>query len=143
MVSRASRSGIGRVAGSLVALALLCAAGAAAADQHAGSGDTTEAASSAPDAGAEAMSAPADDRGTLSAPAPADGYEAAHDGDTYPSLDVPTRPWAYETGLFFALTRGLDEQPLSDWERRASMVGTVPLDVVMLPTAAIGGLFGS
>jgi hypothetical protein len=72
-----------------------------------------------------------------------DGPPLAGDPEHYPSLDVPSKPWAYDTGYFFALTRGLDEERLSTWERRASMAGTVPLDVVGLPTAAIAGLFGS
>jgi hypothetical protein len=74
---------------------------------------------------------------------PTDGPPLAGDPEHYPSLDVPTRPWAYDTGYFFALTRGLEDERLSTWERRASMAGTVPLDVMGLPTAAIAGLFGS
>lgn len=66
-----------------------------------------------------------------------------NDPDRYPDLDVPTKPWSYDTVYFFALTRGLDDEPLSTWGRRASMIGTVPLDVMGLPGAALAGLFGS
>jgi hypothetical protein len=68
---------------------------------------------------------------------------AAPNPTRYPQMDVPTKPWAYDTSYFFGLTRGLDDEPLSTWCRRASMVGTVPVDVVGLPTAALAGLFGS
>jgi hypothetical protein len=68
---------------------------------------------------------------------------ATRDPARYPRLDVPTKPWAYDTSYFFALTRGLDEEGLPTWCQRASMVGTVPIDVVGLPAAALSGLFGS
>jgi hypothetical protein len=67
----------------------------------------------------------------------------AHDPEHYPSLEVRTKPWEYDTSYFFALTRGLDEETDSTWGHRASMAGTVPLDLVCLPTAAIAGLFGT
>ena len=81
---------------------------------------------------------------TPDAPAPSDvDYAAANDPYKYPDLDVPTKPWAYDTGYIFGLTRGLSDEDLSTWERNASMAGTVPLDVVGLAPAAIAGLFGS
>lgn len=93
-------------------------------------------------AGPAAMSSTDPDRAGANADANATDW-AAPDPARYPQLDVPTKPWAYDTIYFFALTRGLDEERLSTWGRRASMVGTVPLDVVGLPTAALAGLFGS
>lgn len=65
------------------------------------------------------------------------------DPSRYPRLDVPTKPWAYDTSYFFALTRGLEGEQLATWCRRASLVGTVPIDVFGLPAAALSGLFGS
>lgn len=81
-------------------------------------------------------------RGGVSPDADATDW-ASPDPRRYPELDVPTKPWAYDTTYLFGLTRGLDDLRLSPWGRRASMVGTVPVDVVSLPTAAIAGLFGS
>jgi len=52
-------------------------------------------------------------------------------------------PWRYSTDHFFALTRGLEEEDLSKTARRWVMVLTVPLDAMMVPTAAIAGLYGS
>lgn len=95
-------------------------------------------------AGPAAMSSTDTDPDRAGANADANATDwAAPDPARYPQLDVPTKPWAYDTIYFFALTRGLDEERLSTWGRRASMVGTVPLDVVGLPTAALAGLFGS
>ena len=91
------------------------------------------------------------------APAPADasvvasdeevaavyGSMPADDPSRHPRLDTPTRPWRYDDRYLFQLTRGLDEEQLSTTAEVACMVGTVPVDVVTLPAAAIAGLFGS
>lgn len=142
------------VLGGAVLVAGLC--GMASADEHApesGSAGTMEAgAAGTTEAGAavqtgqetfEAGEPGVPTRVAVTEPGPSDGPPAAGDPEHYPSLDVPTKPWAYDTGHFFALTRGLEDERLSTWERRASMAGTIPLDVVGLPTAAIAGLFGS
>lgn len=124
-------------------------AGPAIADQHEASATGQSAAATADaSAGAGSEAAPATAPGpsehvAVSKPEGAPVQPAAHDPEHYPSLEVPTKPWAYDTSSFFALTRGLDEETDSDWGRRASMVGTVPLDVVALPAAALAGLFGS
>ena len=69
--------------------------------------------------------------------------EFTHDLHRYPSLEVPTKPWSYSGHYIFGLTRGLSEEEQSAWGRGASMVGTVPLDLVGLPAALFAGLFGS
>jgi hypothetical protein len=105
------------------------AASPADASTSAPSTQTTAPATSTPNAGVSATANAAD--------------WAPPDPDRYPRLDVPTKPWAYDTAYFFQLTRGLGDEVKSTWGRRASMVGTVPIDVVGLPTAALAGLFGS
>ena len=115
----------------------------------AGSAAAQEATGTPPVAGSETT--PAATSETPVAPAPSEGAavyetnppEPAGDPERYPRLDVPTKPWAYDTRYFFQLTRGLVEENLAPWCRRASMVGTVPLDVAVLPAAAVAGLFGS
>jgi hypothetical protein len=59
-----------------------------------------------------------------------------------PELDQPETPWQYETYYFFGLTRGLDEEVASPVGRGFSMIGTIPLDICILPAAAFAGLFG-
>ncbi len=115
------------------------AATTASADAHAADAPTAD----APEADAPEASGP--DSGVISDvdPATPPAHWAENDPDRYPDLDVPTKPWSYDTVYFFGLTRGLDDEPLSTWGRRASMVGTVPLDVMGLPGAALAGLFGS
>jgi hypothetical protein len=51
-------------------------------------------------------------------------------------------PWRYGTWCLFPLTRGMDDAGVPHWARPALYVVTVPLDLVMLPAGAIGGLFG-
>jgi hypothetical protein len=66
------------------------------------------------------------------------------DPERYPTLDVPGVPWAYDTHYFFALTRGLEEAGVKSRVARSSaMVGTVVMDIVTLPGAALAGLYGT
>ena len=71
------------------------------------------------------------------------GAKPSEDPDRYPELDTPTKPWRYDNRYLFQLTRGLGDLGLATWERVTCMVGTVPVDVVVLPVAAVAGLFGS
>lgn len=66
------------------------------------------------------------------------------DPDRYPSLDVPTESWAYETDYYFALTRGLTYAGVESRVARGfAMLGTVPMDIVTLPGAMLAGLWGT
>jgi hypothetical protein len=51
-------------------------------------------------------------------------------------------PWRYGTWCLFPLTRGMHDAGVPVWARPPLWVVTVPLDLVMLPFGAIGGLFG-
>jgi hypothetical protein len=59
-----------------------------------------------------------------------------------PKLVQPVVPWQYQTHYYFGLTRGLREEVDSPIGRGCAMVGTVVLDVFILPAAALAGLFG-
>lgn len=48
----------------------------------------------------------------------------------------------YNSGYIFALTRGVAESTMLPAAKVPLFVFTVPLDIVFLPIAAIGGLFG-
>jgi hypothetical protein len=48
----------------------------------------------------------------------------------------------YNSGYFFALTRGVAGSTMVPALKAPLFVFTVPLDVALLPFAAIGGLFG-
>lgn len=114
-------------------------------------GITAESAMTASGPGMEAEAAdvargkpgPIEEHVAVVAPDDASHYAAANDPSRYPYLDVPTKPWAYDTAYFFGVTRGLQDEDLPKWGEWASMAGTIPLDVVGLPTAALAGLFGS
>ena len=59
------------------------------------------------------------------------------------TVDPEARGWAYDTGYFFYLTRGLkDGTDLGPVGRRWVRPWTVTFDVVTLPTAALAGLSG-
>ncbi len=59
------------------------------------------------------------------------------------SLGGLYEPWRYDTGYFFGLSRGLwEEEGLSPGFRPAVLCLTLPLDLVILPAAALAGLFG-
>jgi hypothetical protein len=59
-----------------------------------------------------------------------------------PKLTQPVVPWQYQTDYYFGLTRGLREEVDSPIGRGCAMVGTIVLDVFILPAAALAGLFG-
>lgn len=48
----------------------------------------------------------------------------------------------YETGYLFAMTRGVANSTIVPAAKAPLYILTVPLDLVTLPFAAIGGLFG-
>lgn len=99
-----------------------------------------------PVADSQALAAASDagqDPGLSAIESDAKAEEFTHNFNRYPSLDVPSKPWAYSGHYIFGLTRGLSEEDLPPLERGACMVGTVPLDLVGLPAALVAGLFGS
>jgi len=59
-----------------------------------------------------------------------------------PKLTQPHVPWQYQTHYFFGLTRGLSEEVDSPTGRGFAMIGTITLDVFIVPMAALAGLFG-
>lgn len=128
-----------RLAAQVAALiALLGLAPNAFAD--AGAADTTDAATTT--APADAPRTPAHD--PTATPPPQSAATMANDPAGPARERNPAQDdWQYTTEHFFALTRGLDEEKLSTTARRCIYVVTVPLDVGMIPTAAIAGLYGS
>jgi hypothetical protein len=84
-----------------------------------------------------------DTGGSADSPSAAANSYPAATPDRYPKLDVPTKPWAYATSYYFALTRGLEAEGLTGVRRGFAMVGTVPMDILTLPGAALAGLFGT
>ena len=50
--------------------------------------------------------------------------------------------WRYDTSYFFGLTRGLSRAGVSESRRPYVMSITIPLDILILPGAALSGLFG-
>ncbi len=51
-------------------------------------------------------------------------------------------PWRYGTDGIFSLTRGLADEPIHIAGWVAASFVTVPLDLIQLPFAALGGLWG-
>ena len=60
-----------------------------------------------------------------------------------PELEIPGPSWKYNTGYFFGLSRGVFHEDVPTGVKVASLLGTVPLDLVGLPFAAWGGFYGS
>ena len=56
--------------------------------------------------------------------------------------EAESNEWRYGTSHFFALSRGLEDQPLAAAAKIVLLSVTLPLDLVMLPTAALAGLWG-
>ena len=54
----------------------------------------------------------------------------------------PAEPEMYNDDYLFAMTRGVADAPIAPAGKVALYVFTVPIDLVLLPFAAIGGLFG-
>jgi hypothetical protein len=48
----------------------------------------------------------------------------------------------YGTDMIFALTRGMEDLGIRGWGRWPMAMLTAPLDLVLLPTGLIAGLFG-
>lgn len=48
----------------------------------------------------------------------------------------------YNSDYLFALSRGLGDSPMHAAAKAPLFIFTVPLDIVLLPFAAIGGIFG-
>jgi len=104
---------------------------------------------------AEATSDAAVDPGDGSVPAPAPEASAMGSDPSAPTSGTslpesepttsggPYEPWHYNTDYFFGLTRGLwEEEGVSPVLRPVVMIFTLPLDIVILPAAALAGLFG-
>ena len=67
----------------------------------------------------------------------------ASEGEGYPKLEVPKSPWKYDGQYFFGLSRGVFHEDVPGAVKGVSLLGTVPLDLVGVPFAAVAGLFGS
>ena len=131
--------------GSMLAMAVL-SLGVASAASSAGSGASPAIAAQQTEEETqtlEAASEVGDNLGLSATESDAGSDRFAHDLKRYPNLDVPKKPWSYTGHYFFYLTRGLSENDLPAWEQGASMLGTVPLDLVGLPFAALAGFYGS
>lgn len=81
---------------------------------------------------------------------PAASFEVAQAGGTEPSeLETryqpaplpPEKSW-YNSSYIFALTRGVAGSTMVPAAKVSLYVLTLPLDVVLLPIAGIGGMFG-
>ncbi len=59
----------------------------------------------------------------------------------YQPVPPEEKSW-YNTGYFFALTGGVAQSTMAPAAKVLLYPLTVPLDLVLLPFAAIGGLFG-
>jgi hypothetical protein len=87
--------------------------------------------------------------GTDAVPAPASTHELAQAGGTEPrDLEPRYRPvepepqsW-YNGSYIFGMTRSVAASTMVPAAKVPLFVLTVPLDIVFLPFAAIGGLFG-
>ena len=60
-----------------------------------------------------------------------------------PVLEIPHPPWKYGTYYLFGLSRGLFREDGPIGVKGVGLLGTVPLDLVGLPFAALGGFYGS
>ena len=60
-----------------------------------------------------------------------------------PVLEIPHSPWKYGTDYFFGLSRGLFREDVPTGVKAVGLLGSVPLDLVGLPFAALGGFYGS
>jgi hypothetical protein len=70
--------------------------------------------------------------------------EGTRDGELEPRYQPrePEPPEAYNDDYLFAMTRGVADAPIAPAGKVALYVLTVPVDIVLLPFALIGGLFG-
>lgn len=73
--------------------------------------------------------------------AQAHGTEPGELEPRYQPVPPQEESW-YETGYLFAMTRGVAKSTMVPAAKAPLFILTVPLDLVTLPFAAIGGLFG-
>jgi hypothetical protein len=59
----------------------------------------------------------------------------------YEPAPPPEKSW-FNDSYLFALTRGVRDSTLQPWAKVTLYPLTVPLDLVFLPFATIGGMFG-
>lgn len=59
----------------------------------------------------------------------------------YEPAPLPEKSW-YNDSYLFAATRAVDDSALQPWAKVALFTLSVPFDLVLLPLAAIGGMFG-
>lgn len=82
-------------------------------------------------------------------PIPPSSIEVAQAGGTepreleprYQPAPLEEKSW-YNSSYIFALTRGVADSTMVPAAKVPLYVLTVPLDIVLLPIAAIGGMFG-
>ena len=70
--------------------------------------------------------------------------QGTRDGDLEPRYQPrePESPGAYNNDYLFAMTRGVSDAPIAPAGKLPLYVLTIPLDLVLLPFALIGGFFG-
>ena len=69
--------------------------------------------------------------------------EGTRDGELEPKYRPrePEPEPAYQTSLIFAMTRGVADAPIAPAGKLPLYLFTIPLDLVLLPFALIGGFF--
>ena len=80
---------------------------------------------------------------TASSPAPGAPAEEEHGKlePRYQPREPQPKPW-YNDSYLFGMTRGVTGSTMHPAAKVPLLVLTIPLDIVLLPFAAIGGLFG-
>jgi hypothetical protein len=73
--------------------------------------------------------------------AQAGGTEPRELEPRYQPAPVEEKSW-YNDSYIFALTRGVADSTMAPAAKAPLYVLTIPLDLVLLPIAAIGGMFG-
>lgn len=66
----------------------------------------------------------------------------SHDGRSAVEAWHDTRGWRYGTDMLFPFTRGMADAGITGWARWPTAVLSVPLDLALLPTGILAGLFG-
>ena len=88
-----------------------------------------------------APEAPVAQAETVAEPKPLPPY-SVYDGRNAIDAWYASRGWRYGTHMIFPFTRGMGDAGISGWARWPVGVPTVPLDVALLPTGVIAGLWG-
>lgn len=80
---------------------------------------------------------------TASQPAPQEPAPEEHGKlePRYQPREPQPKPW-YNDSYLFGMTRGVTGSTMHPAAKAPLLVLTIPLDIVLLPFAAIGGLFG-